>query len=183
MRTQATMQEEKTFYFKMNDQDVLKAVDEVNQITSDHSSLKNKKDTINAEMKKLTARSEERMSHVAARSEPRKVVCDIIFDYQSKVITTAFNGEEMESRRMTDYEYACRPTDVFPEVIKSTVEEVKTEKLNDNGMPTLMETALEVAEQRAEEIARKEANNQFPASNINAFSEAKTETSVLNGFA
>lgn len=96
---------------------------------------------------------------------------------EKKTVETMHLGQIMESRRMTDWEYSQRPEDIFPEVSKHKVAAPVETKTTEEGAP--VETAMEAAMKRAEEIKAKEENMVVTSADTKAFSEAKTEQSTI----
>lgn len=166
MRTTVTHEKEKQFTFSMTDSDVLERVDEVNELKSQEQSLESKKRLISNEIKQKKSDIDFKLNCISRREEPRKVMCDVVYDYEKRTIEVLFDGSVMESKKMSDWEFEERPTDVYPETHKYKVEE-KAE-----------EGTAEAAVERAEEISDKVNQNQVPSANVNAYSEAKVETAI-----
>lgn len=167
-RTTVTSEELRTFTFPLTDADVLRIVGEVNELKSEEASLKRKKDLIHQEMKKTATKADQKLNDIAHREEEREVPCKVVYDYEKRVIDVTYDGQIMESRTMSNWEYDSRPSDVFPKTVE------KKEKTEEP-----VKTAIEAAMERADEIADKEAKNQTPSANVREFSEAKTEKSTI----
>lgn len=155
----------------MTDADVLERVDQVNVFRGTAEDLERKKKLIQQEVKSVTTEMDQMFENISRREEPREVECEVSYNYDMKMVDTSFNGEIMESRKMTDWEYSSRPEDIYPQMKKSKV----------TGQPDIKsgETPLEAALNRADEIAEKEGNMVAKSENTKAFSEAKTETSTI----
>nr|MCH9665916.1 hypothetical protein [Gammaproteobacteria bacterium] len=97
------------------------------------------------------------------RIEPRKVECDVIFDYADKLVHTEYEGTRMDSRKMSSWEFDERPGDILP----------KKEEESDER------TELDKAMEREEEIAEKTENMEAVSANVKETTEAKKESSVI----
>ena len=160
MRTSITHKEDQTFTFPMTDPDVLTRVDEVNELISQETSLSAKKQLIQKEINTLKADANHKLQCIARREEPREVECMVVFDYEGRTVETTYEGEIMNSRKLSEWEFSSRPVDIYPEIDKTKVEGV----------------TLGEAVDRAGEIAEKVSNIVSPSANVNVGSEAKTET-------
>ena len=169
MRTSITKNELKVFTFPMTDNDILARVEDINKLREQSEDLERKKKLIQQEIKSLKEEMDQMFANISRKEEPREVECQIVLDYKDRVVSTLFEGEEMETSKMSEWQYSTRPEDIYPEIKKSKVEESET-----------TETPIEAALKRADEIKAKSENIVAPATNVNAFSEAKTETSVIN---
>jgi len=155
-RTTNTIKEERIFDFPMTDADVLDRVSEINDLRSKENILENQKKSVAGEIKTITAKANQIFSNIANREEPREVECDVKFDYEERMVYVTYDEEELSRRKMTNWEYETRPADIYPKI---------------------EETEVSTGE-RAEEIAEKAANMTVVSADVNAFSEAQTETAV-----